>query len=146
MILCAFYLRVVFIKLSFISKIVRKCKGFEKSHKIKKEIRCGALVLKQTFQLLDQLPLWYKAVPTQHLQSVSSFLLPMTSHIDCSSCLKKWQTTVPIFILPFESQGCSCVHMLVFKSGDYFVQYVQRCGDNSRGVTNREWRLIEQIQ
>ena len=64
-----------FIKLSVISKIFCKCKGFEKSqfYRFIKELRCGDLVLKQTFQLLDQPPLCYKAVPTRHLQSVSLF-------------------------------------------------------------------------
>ena len=46
----------MFNKLNVIGKIIRKCKGFEKSqfYKISKELRCGDLVLKQTFQLLDQ--------------------------------------------------------------------------------------------
>ena len=74
-ILCGFYSRAAFIKLSGICKIFCKCKGFEKSqfYKINKELRCGDLVLKQNFQLLDQPSLSYKAVPTRHLQSVSSF-------------------------------------------------------------------------
>ena len=41
-------------------------------YKINEELQCDDLVFKQTFQL-DQPPLWYKAVPTRHLQSVSSF-------------------------------------------------------------------------
>ena len=53
-----------------------------------KELQCSDLVLKQTFQLLDQPPLCYKAVPTRHLQSVSSFSSPMTSHVDRPPCLK----------------------------------------------------------
>ena len=58
--------RAAFIKLSVIGKTFVKCKGFEKSRfcKINKELRYGDLVLKQTFQLLDQPPLCYKAVPT----------------------------------------------------------------------------------
>ena len=62
-ILCGFYLRAAFIKLSGIGKIFCKCKGFEKRfYKINKELRCGDLVLKQNFQLLDQPSLSYKAV------------------------------------------------------------------------------------
>ena len=58
-------------------------------YKINEELQYGDLVMKHTFQFLDQSPLCYKAVPTRHLQSVSSFLLPMTSHIDHPPCLKK---------------------------------------------------------
>ena len=49
-------LRAAFIKLSAIGKSFHKCKGFEKRqfYKINKELRCGDLVLKQAFQLLDQ--------------------------------------------------------------------------------------------
>ena len=49
-----YYSRVAFIKLSGISKIFCKCKGFEKSqfYKINKELRCGDLVLKQNFRIL----------------------------------------------------------------------------------------------
>ena len=32
---------------------------------------------------------------------------------------------------------------LVFKSGDYFVQHIWWCIDNSRVATNRERHLIE---
>ena len=32
---------------------------------------------------------------------------------------------------------------LVFQSGDYFVQHIQRCGHNSRAVTNWERCLVE---
>ena len=35
---------------------------------------------------------------------------------------------------------------LVIENGDYFVQHVQKCGDNSRAATNRARHLIEQIQ
>jgi len=35
---------------------------------------------------------------------------------------------------------------LVIESGDYFVQHVQKCGNNSRAATNRAWHLIEWIQ
>jgi len=28
-----------------------------------------------------------------------------------------------------------------FKSGNYFVQHIWRCGDNSRAATIRGWRL-----
>ena len=38
------------------------------------------------------------------------------------------------------------VPRLVFESGDYFVQHIRRCSDNSRVATNREQHLIEQIQ
>ena len=77
--LCGFYSRVATnrdwrLLNSVIGKIFRKCKGFE-FYKIYKELQCGDLVLKQTFQLLDQPPLCYKAVPTRHLLSVSHFLL-----------------------------------------------------------------------
>ena len=34
---------------------------------------------------------------------------------------------------------------LVLKSGDYFFQHCWQCSDSSIAVTNREWRLIEQI-
>ena len=37
------------------------------------------------------------------------------------------------------------VTRLVFESGNYFVQHIQRCSDNSRVETNRERSLIEQI-
>jgi len=65
----------VFIKLSVIGKIFCNCKDFEQSHfyKINKELRCSDLVLEQIIHLLDEPPLCYKALPTQHLQSVSSF-------------------------------------------------------------------------
>ena len=55
--------------------IFRKYKGFEKSqfYKINKELQCGDVVLKQSFQLLDQPLLCCKAVPTRHLQTLSSF-------------------------------------------------------------------------
>ena len=70
-ILCSFYSRVAtnrewrLLKLSVVGKILPKCKGFAKSQfwKINKELWCGDLVLKQTFQLLDQPPLCYKVVP-----------------------------------------------------------------------------------
>ena len=44
---------LAFIKLSVIGKIFHKCKGFEKRqfYKINQELRCGYLVLKQTFQV-----------------------------------------------------------------------------------------------
>jgi len=48
-------------------------------------LRCGDLVLKQTFQL-DQPPLCYKAVPTWHLQRVSSF---------SSNDFTRWSPSVP---------------------------------------------------
>ena len=62
-ILCGFYSRAAFIKLSVIGRIFHNCKGFEKSQ-FNEELRCGDLVLKQTFQLLDQPPLCYKMVST----------------------------------------------------------------------------------
>ena len=40
---------------------------------VNKELRYSDLVLKQTFQLLDEPPLCYKAVPARRLQSVSLF-------------------------------------------------------------------------
>ena len=61
-------------------KVFRKCKGFEKSqfYTINKELRCGDLDLKQTFQFLDQPPLCHKLdlqsgsyLHVRHLQSVS---------------------------------------------------------------------------
>ena len=75
-------------KLRVLGKIFRNRKGNEKNqfYKINEELRCGDLLLKQTFQL-DQPPLCYKAVPTRHLQCVSS--LPMISHDDRPPCLKK---------------------------------------------------------
>jgi len=80
-ILCGFYPRVAtfrewrLLNSVILVKIFCKCKGFEKSrfYKIKTELRCSDLVLKQNFQLLDQPLLSYKAVPIWHLQSVSSF-------------------------------------------------------------------------
>ena len=61
-------------------------KIFEKSqfYKIDKELRCGDLVLKQNFQLLDQPSRSYKAVPSIYRTSdpFPRFLLPMISHID----------------------------------------------------------------
>ena len=64
-----YYSRAAFIKLSGIGKIFCKCKCF-KFYNINKELRCGDLVLKQNFQLLDQPSLSYKAVPTWHLQFI----------------------------------------------------------------------------
>ena len=148
-ILCGFYSRAAFIKLSVVGKIFRNCKGFEKS-KINEELRCGGLVLKHTFQL-DQPPLCYKAVLTRHLQSVSSF---------SSNDFTWWSPSVPPKCkTSLDSlRSCTCrvyphAHVLleyyprlVFESGDYFVQHVRRCDNNSRAATNRERRLIEQIQ
>jgi len=33
----------------------------------------------------------------------------------------------------------------VFKSGNYFVQHILRCSNNSRAATNREQHLIERV-
>ena len=95
-ILCGFYSRAAFIKLSVLGKIFRNCKGIEKSqfYKINEELRCGDLVLKQTFQL-DQPPLCYKAVPTRHLQSVSSF---------SSNDFTRWSPSVPQKMTKFSGQ------------------------------------------
>ena len=67
-----YYLRAAFIKLSAVSgigKIFCKCKGFEKSqlYKINKELRCGDLVLKQNFQLLDH----GRRFPTKRYSNIS---------------------------------------------------------------------------
>ena len=90
-ILCNFYLRVVFIKLSVIGKIFGNCKGFEKRqfYKNDEKLQCGDLVLKQTFQL-DQPALCFKAVPTRNLQSVPSIFFQW----DRPPCLKKCQTSL----------------------------------------------------
>ena len=102
-ILCGFYSRAATNRewrlLNSVSgKMFRKCNGFEKSQFIRltKNIRCGDLVLKQTFQLLDQPPLCYRAVPTSHLQSVSSF---------CSSNdFTRWSPSVPQKLPNFSGQ------------------------------------------
>ena len=85
-ILCGFYLRVTtnrerHLLNSVLSvKIFRECKGFEKSqfYMINKELQCGDLDLKQTFQFHDQLPLCHQLdlqsgsyLHVWHLQSVS---------------------------------------------------------------------------
>ena len=90
-ILCSFYLRAAFIKLSAIGKIFHKCKGFEKSqfYEINKELRCGDLVLKQTSSFLIS----RRFATKQYLHGTSNpfscFLLPMISHDDRPPCLKK---------------------------------------------------------
>ena len=116
----------VYFKHSGIGKIFCKCKGFEKSqfYKINKELRYGDLVLKQNFQLLDQLSLSYNAVPTQHLQFVRR-----------ARAVDAQQRYSNI------SRG-----YIAFESGDYFVQLIRTCGDNSRAATNRERRMIERIR
>ena len=84
----------------------------------KKELRCVDLVLKQTFQLLDQPPLCYKykAVPTRHIQSVSLFSSLNNLHIDCPLCLKNYQTLASF---PGHSQilSCSCGENPIFLHG-----------------------------
>ena len=90
-----------------------------------KELRCGGLDLKQTFQF-DQPPLCYKAVLTRHLQSVSSF---------SSNDFTRWSPSVPqkmpkflgqcgvivpivytLLILSFETRGlftCACATQIL---------------------------------
>ena len=102
-ILCGFHLRPAtnrewrLVKLSVRGKIFRNFKSIEKCqfYNINKELRCGDLVLKQTFQLLDQPPLCYKAVPTQHLQCVSSF---------SSNDFTRWSPSVPHKMTNFSGQ------------------------------------------
>ena len=57
-------------------------------YKFNKELWSGDLVLKQTFQLLDQPPLCYKVVPTQLLQSISSFFFYFSD-------FTRWSPSVP---------------------------------------------------
>ena len=130
-----------------------------------KNMRCGDLVLKQTFQLLDQLLLCYKAVPTRNLQSVSSF---SSNDFTCWSpsgpqkmpnFSGQLSTTVPIMYtlcrychlieswgLFTSARATRILPAASIREHDYFVQHIWRCGDNSRAATNRERRLIEQIQ
>ena len=90
--------------------------------------------------------------------------LPMSSHDDCPPLLKKCQTSLDSMhsctyrvysfdICHSRHEVCSPAHVLldyylrlVFESGNYFIQHVRRCGDNSRAATNRERCLIEQIR
>ena len=70
--------------------VFRKCKGFEKSqfYKISKELRCGDLVLKQTFQLLDQSST-YTAPPICFLVSSSNDFTRWSPSVP-----QKWQTSL----------------------------------------------------
>ena len=52
------------------------------------------MVFKQTIQLLDQLPLCYKAVSNSTSNPLPRFLLPMTLLVDHPPCLIKCQTIV----------------------------------------------------
>ena len=84
-----YYSRVAFIKLSALVQILCKCKGFEKClfYKVNKELRCSDMVLKQNFQLLDQLLLSNKLVLTWHLQcwspSVPQKIPNLAAEIHC---------------------------------------------------------------
>ena len=73
-------------------KVFRKCKGFEKSqfYKISKELQCGDLVLKQTFQLLDQSGT-YTAPPI-------CFLVSSSNDFTC------WSPSVPQKMTNFSGQ------------------------------------------
>ena len=110
----------MFIKLSVIDKIFCKCKGFEKSqfYKINKP---SSFLMSRHF------------ATKRYLHGTSNpfpcFLLPMTSHVDCPSCLKKCQTSLDSvrscnyctyhvypFDVPFETQGlftCACATRLL---------------------------------
>ena len=89
--------------LSVAGEIFRNCKGFEESqfYKINEELWCGALVLKQTFQL-DQPLLCYKVVPTWHLQSISSF---------SSNDFTRWSPSMPQKMPNFSGQ-CAFLYLL----------------------------------
>ena len=66
------YLRAAFIYLSEKSFVNTCTKGLEFCN-INSELTCGDLISERNVQLLDQLSLFNKAVPTRHLQFVSSF-------------------------------------------------------------------------
>ena len=112
--------RAAFIKISVIRKIFRKCKGFEKSHfyKINKELQCSDLVLKHPSSFLMSHCFAIKRYLHGTSNPFPCFLLPLTSHNDRPSCLKKCQTSLDsvrscnyctimytLLIFPFETQG-----------------------------------------
>ena len=93
---CGFCSKAAFIKLSVISKIFPKRMGSEKSqfYKINKELRCGDLVLKQTFR---------------HLQSVPCFLLSIVSFY------KQFKTFSQLLVIPLanmQANSKSQIHRL----------------------------------
>ena len=110
-ILCGFYLRATtnrerHLLNSVLSvKIFRECKGFEKSqfYMINKELQCGDLDLKQTFQFLDQPPLCHQLdlqsgsyLHVWHLQSVSEDEDELEENKLVSIILCILVTTVPL--------------------------------------------------
>ena len=54
-----------------------------------------------------------------------------------------------VLILPFSLFTCAhttqTLAVASIESGNYFIQYILRCGNNSRVAPNQQWRLIEQI-
>ena len=81
------------------------------------------------------------------------FRLPMTSHVCHPPCLIKCQTILYLLCIfsawPIESWGLfTCAHATrilaaahIFESGDYFIQHVWRCSNNSRVViSSKLWK------
>ena len=112
------------LKSVFSVKIFRNCKGFEKSQFYK---NCGAAW---------SATVCYKAVPTRHFQSVSSFL-PMISHDDRPLCLKECRTSL--------DSMCSCTYCVYSFHIAIWAQDLLICACATRILTVasiRERRLI----
>ena len=114
---------------------------------------------------LDQPPLCYKAVPTRHFQSVSSFSI---SHNDRPPCLKKCRTsldsvrssTYRVYPFAIRARGlftCACATRILaaasirerrlFRSAIDNINLYYLWFSTSRGAaTIRERRLIGQIR
>ena len=112
-ILCGFYSRAAFIKLSVLSKLFCNCKGLRK-----------ASFIRRVAMQLDQPPLCYKAVYLNSTSNPFPHFLPVISHDDCPPCLKKCWTSL-------DSMRSCTYHVLIWycHSSPRFV-HVRMCYSN----------------